>query len=131
MFKQVHHLGFSVFNLENVMNKVEEYYKLKRGEIIDIEEREMKAVLYKIGETRIEYLAPTSKSSPLTKFLEINGEGLHHIAYLVDSIDKAKRMLPEGSLEPTRESNVGNWIIADFKPEYDLLGIKSQIIEER
>jgi methylmalonyl-CoA/ethylmalonyl-CoA epimerase len=130
MFKQVHHIGFAVNDLANTMKKVENYYHLPKGEVINIKEREMDAVLYEIGETRIEYLCPTTSNSSLKKYIDKNGEGIHHIAYLVDNIEDSKKILPEGSLESVRKSDVGNWLIADFKSEYNILGIKSQIIQK-
>ena len=42
-----------------------------------------------IGESRIELLEPTAPDSPVAKFLEKNGQGIHHIAYEVENIEAA------------------------------------------
>ena len=128
MLKQVHHVGFAVWNLEKIINLMEEYYQLKVSKRIEIKDRQMEAVLFQTGSEILEYLAPTSENSSLNKFLIKNGEGFHHIAYLVDSIQETRDYLPHGSLLESRKSDVGDWMIADFKNSNDS-GFVNQIIE--
>jgi len=130
MFKQIHHIAFAVYDLEGVVKKLEKEYNLIREKRVMIKDRDMEAILYKTGKTRLEFLSPISEESPLNKYLENNKEGFHHIAYLVDDINEAKKQLPEGSLEPIRKSSVGNWLIADLEDDYSLLNITSQLIQE-
>ncbi len=47
-----------------------------------------KVALLKAGETSVEFLEPTSEDSTLAKFIRERGEGLHHIAFEVDDIEK-------------------------------------------
>ena len=48
-----------------------------------------------IGETRIELLEPTSEDSPISKFLEKRGGGIHHIAIEVEDIEAALRQMKQ------------------------------------
>lgn len=129
MLKQFHHIGFAVRDLDRIIDLMEKTYGLKACKRINIEDRQMEAVLYKIGDAYLEYLAPTSENSSLYGFINKNGEGIHHIACLVDSINNARDVLPEGALLESRRSDVGSWTIADFDKEFDS-GFITQIIEK-
>jgi methylmalonyl-CoA/ethylmalonyl-CoA epimerase len=129
MLKQFHHIGFVVRDLNRIIDLMEKTYGLKVDRRISIKDRQMEAVLYKLGDAYLEYLAPTSEGSPLQSFIDKNGEGFHHIACLVDSITKARDVLPEGVLLESRRSDVGSWTIADFDKEFDSVFI-TQIIEK-
>jgi methylmalonyl-CoA/ethylmalonyl-CoA epimerase len=51
-----------------------------------------------VGESKIELLEPTGPDSPIAKFLEKNGPGIHHVAYEVDDIESAiAHMLQQGA----------------------------------
>ena len=52
-----------------------------------------KVLLMKAGDTSVEFLEPTSEESTLAKFIRERGEGLHHIAFEVDDIDKTTEEL--------------------------------------
>ena len=58
----------------------------------------MKTAFFEAGEVHIELLEPTSEDSPIAKFLEKNGEGIHHVAFAVDNI--------EGQLKKASDSGV-------------------------
>jgi methylmalonyl-CoA/ethylmalonyl-CoA epimerase len=129
MFKQVHHIGFAVYDLEKVIDLMKKVYNVEPERRIVMSDRQMEAILFKTGETYLEYLAPLSEESTLTAYLEEKGEGFHHIAYLVDNIDNAKKIMPPDAVIRERKSNVGDWKIADIDSKY-AFGITSQIIQE-
>ncbi len=84
---KVDHIGIAVFSIEN-SRKFYETFGLKVEHIEEVKEQKVKVALLKIGESRIELLEPTSKDGAVGKFLEKRGEGLHHIAFEVENIDK-------------------------------------------
>lgn len=129
MFKKVHHIAFAVYDLEKSIHLLKTMYGLTADRQIVINDRKMKAVLFKMGEIWLECLAPISDDSPLNVFLKDKGEGFHHIAYQVDSIKEASTQLPKDALFSVRKSNVGKWMIADIDPKYGF-GMNSQLIEE-
>lgn len=129
MFKQVHHIGFAVNNLKKVVDMMFDVYKIEPESRTEISERQMEAVLFKVGETYIEYLAPLSNESPLAAHLCENGEGFHHIAYLVEDIEAAIKTLPIDAILKKRKSSVGDWKIADIDSKYSF-GLISQIIQK-
>jgi methylmalonyl-CoA/ethylmalonyl-CoA epimerase len=59
------------------------------------------------GGTRVELLAPLGPASPIARFLERSGPGLHHLAFAVEDLDRERaRMVAEG-LEPIGEPSLG------------------------
>ena len=79
--------------------------------------------------TWIEYLSPLSEESPFLDFLQNKGEGFHHIAYQVDSIENVIDTLPVESQVSCKNSDVGDWLVADIHPKYSM-GLRMQITEE-
>ncbi|MBX9852327.1 MAG: methylmalonyl-CoA epimerase [Cytophagaceae bacterium] len=62
-----------------------------------LETEKVKTSFYKAGETKVELIEPTSADSPISKFLEKKGEGLHHIAFEVSDIKaEMERLKNEG-----------------------------------
>ncbi len=55
----------------------------------EIPSQQVRVEFYPVGDTRIECLEPTSDDSPIAKFLNRNGEGIHHIAIQVSDITQA------------------------------------------
>jgi len=128
LLDKIHHIAFAVHNLEDTIEffRIFEIYPFKK---VTIEDRNMKAVLFKIRNIWLEYLSPISKESILANFLKENGEGIHHLAFQCNKIKELAGNLPEHVLLPSRKSDVGNWSIVDIKPEFSM-GVKIQMIEE-
>ncbi len=87
MLKRIDHIGIAVESLEET-KKVFELLGLKYiGEEV-VEDQKVKVAFFKIGEVNIELLEPTSEDSPIKKFLDKKGQGIHHIAYNSDNIEE-------------------------------------------
>ena len=85
---RIDHIAIAVNNAESAL---ENYKKILNIDKIDIEEvpNEMvKVVILNLQDTRIELLEPMSNTSPISKFLNERGEGIHHIAITADNIEK-------------------------------------------
>ena len=85
---RVDHIAIAVNNAESAL---ENYKKILNVDKIDTEEvpNEMvKVVILNLQDTRIELLEPMSNTSPISKFLNERGEGIHHIAITADEIEK-------------------------------------------
>ncbi len=97
MIKKIEHIGIAVSNLENsnlLFKKLfgEPHYKLE-----NLESEGVSTSFFMIGETKIELLEATTPNSPIAKFIEKKGEGIHHIAYAVDDLDsEINRLTNEG-----------------------------------
>ncbi|KAA0258573.1 methylmalonyl-CoA epimerase [Deferribacter autotrophicus] len=88
MLKKIDHIGIAVKNLDNSL-KIYETIGVKPYHFEEVESQKVKTAFIKVGESNIELLEPTSEESPIAKFIEKKGEGIHHIAYLVDDVQLA------------------------------------------
>lgn len=89
MFMGVDHVGVAVKNLEEAISVYRDVLGFKLLSVHVLEERKVRvAFLSTGGETQIELLEPLGGESPIAKFLENRGEGVHHIAVIVDDIEE-------------------------------------------
>jgi len=89
VFMGVDHVGLAVKNLEEAISVYRDVLGFKLLSVHVLEERKVRvAFLSTGGETQIELLEPLGGESPIAKFLENRGEGVHHIAVIVDDIEE-------------------------------------------
>ena len=77
----IEHIGIAVKNIEEVLPFYENIMGLKCYAIEEVEDQKVKTAFFKIGDTKIELLEPTAEDSPVQKFIDKRGEGVHHIAF--------------------------------------------------
>ena len=86
MIKQVDHIGVAVRSIEQARVVYEQGLGLVCQGEEEVRDQGVRVALFAAGETRIELLEPLSADSPVARFLERRGEGIHHIAYRCDDI---------------------------------------------
>ena len=90
MFIGLDHIGVAVRNLDEAINVYCDKLGFELVGVHVLQEQKVKvAFLSTGGEAQIELLEPTDSDSPVAKFLERRGEGIHHIAVKVNNIEKA------------------------------------------
>jgi methylmalonyl-CoA epimerase len=100
--KRIAHLGIVVADLDAALNFFTDGLPL---ELTHIEEFQgMKIGFLPVGDSSIELLQDTSGSSVVKKFLDKNGEGIHHIAFEVDDIHQALAELKEKGIRLINET---------------------------
>jgi len=88
MLEKIDHIGVAVRNLDEATA----FYKtmgIEPYHYEEVESQKVKVAFIKVGESNIELLEPTSDESPIAKYLEKKGEGIHHIAYRVENVQTA------------------------------------------
>jgi len=85
----IEHIGIAVKDLKTAIPYYEEVLGFICYNIEEVVEQKVKTAFFKVGETKIELLEPTSEESPVAKFIEKKGEGVHHIAFRVENITEA------------------------------------------
>jgi len=93
MTEKINHVGIAVKNLENAIPFYRDQLGMTFEGTEEVAEQRVRVAFLKVGESRIELLEPTSPDSPVAKFLEKNGEGIHHLAYEVADIAKSLKEL--------------------------------------
>src|SRR5437016_2109671 len=116
---KIDHIGIATRGIEDAMT----FYRDALGSDVtdpeEVAEQKVRIAMLSIGESRIELLEATSADSPISKFLEKRGPGIHHIAVQVDDIraalakfrEKGARLIDE---EPRK--GAGGCLVAFVHP---------------
>jgi len=113
MIEKIDHIGIAVRSIEKTSELFSNILGLKvAGEEI-VEEQKVKVAFLPLGDSELELLESTSPEGPIARFIEKKGEGIQHIAFRVDNIEKA--------LEKLKKEGVR---LIDEKPRYGAGGAK-------
>ncbi|MDR3339313.1 MAG: methylmalonyl-CoA epimerase [Candidatus Symbiothrix sp.] len=82
----IEHLGIAVKSIADSLPYYETVLGLKCYNIEEVADQKVKTAFFKVGQTKIELLEPTSEESTIAKFIEKRGEGIHHIAFAVADV---------------------------------------------
>ena len=97
MLTKINHIGIAVQSLEASIPFYRDNLGMAFAGIEEVPEQKVRVAMLEVGESKIELLEPTSSESPVAKFIEKNGVGIHHIAYEVTDIEAAiARLLSDG-----------------------------------
>jgi len=83
---KIEHIGIAVNSIEEALKYYENILGLKCYAIEEVTEQKVRTAFLKVGEAKIELLESTDCESPISKFIEKRGEGIHHIAFAVNEI---------------------------------------------
>ena len=84
----IEHIGIAVSNLEEAIKFYEEALGLKCYAIEEVAEQKVRTAFFKVGQTKIELLEPTSEDSTIAKYIENRGVGIHHMALACENIEE-------------------------------------------
>ena len=95
---KISHLGLATKGLEEALKFWQDALGLENVHTEVVEDQKVRVAMLPLGESRIELLEPTSEDSPISKFLEKRGAGIHHIAVEVENIEESlARLKAEGA----------------------------------
>lgn len=126
---KIDHIGIAVKDLDESL----EVYKLlgfKCQETEEVSEQKVRVAFLPCGESELELLEPTQSDSPLQKFIDKNGEGIHHIAIRVDDVQDSIKKLKEAGVRMIDEKpryGAGNSKIAFIHPK--MTGVLFEVTE--
>ncbi|GAB7028244.1 methylmalonyl-CoA epimerase [Geotalea toluenoxydans] len=86
MLTKINHMGVAVNSLAETIPFYRDQLGMAFKGTEEVQEQQVRVAFLEIGESKIELLEPTSADSPIAKFLEKNGPGIHHVAYEVTDI---------------------------------------------
>ena len=89
----VDHIGIAVKSIQESLKFWELTLGIKCVGVEEVVEQKVKTAFLPIKDTEVELLEGTSEDSPVSKFIEKKGEGIHHLAIRVDNIDEALKEL--------------------------------------
>jgi len=89
MIQQINHIGIAVKSLEERMPFYRDVLQLPFLGIETVPEQRVRVAMFQCGEAKIELLEPIADDSPIARFIEKRGEGIHHIAFGTDDVSGA------------------------------------------
>ena len=115
MVNKIEHIGIAVKNMENANLLYEKLLGVASYKSEAVESEGVLTSFFQTGASKIELLAATSSESPIAKFLEKRGEGIHHIAFDVDDIEaEIVRLKKEGFVlinEVPKKGADNKWVV--------------------
>jgi len=99
MLNKIDHIGIAVKNLEKAKEFYEKSLGLTPSPVEPVPSQMVTTVFFKIGDSKIEFLEGSSPESPITKFIEKKGEGIHHICYEVDDLEETLSELQKSGIQ--------------------------------
>ncbi|MCG0276744.1 MAG: methylmalonyl-CoA epimerase [Thermosediminibacteraceae bacterium] len=117
---KIDHIGIAVKSIEEASKIYTELLGLKMRGVEEVADQKVKVAFIPVGESEVELLESTDPEGPIAKFIEKYGEGIQHIAFQVDDIEKA--------LEELKQKGVR---LIDEKPRYGAGGAKIAFIHPK
>ncbi|WOD45316.1 methylmalonyl-CoA epimerase [Hwangdonia lutea] len=117
---KIEHIGIAVKNLDDSNELFSKLFGKPHYKIEEVASEGVNTSFFKVGENKIELLEATREDSPIAKFIDKKGEGIHHIAFDVDDIDaEIKRLKNEGFkvLNETPKKGADNKLVAFLHPK--------------
>ena len=118
--KKIEHIGIAVKDLEKSNTLFSQLFGKTHYKIEEVASEGVKTSFFKSGPNKIELLEATDPESPIAKFIEKKGEGIHHIAFAVDDIIyEIDRLKNEGFtiLNSTPKKGADNKLVAFLHPK--------------
>lgn len=118
--RKIEHIGIAVKDINASNDLFKTLFGQPHYKIEDVESEGVKTSFFECGPNKIELLQATNPGSPIAKFIEKKGEGIHHIAFAVDDIEsEIKRLKEEGFRMIHEEPKKGadNKLIAFLHPK--------------
>jgi methylmalonyl-CoA/ethylmalonyl-CoA epimerase len=84
---RIAHIGIAVKDLDLGIQTFGKLLQAKPSHTEEVKEQKVKTAMFAMGESSIELLQATEVTSPIGKFIEKRGEGMHHVAVMVDDIE--------------------------------------------
>jgi methylmalonyl-CoA/ethylmalonyl-CoA epimerase len=83
---KIDHIGIATNAIDGNVEFWRDTLGLAAGGVEEVSQQKVRVCMLPVGESRVELLEATSADSPIAKFLEKRGQGIHHIAIRVDDI---------------------------------------------
>lgn len=117
---KIEHIGIAVKSLESSNDLFKKLFNTSHYKIEGVASEGVMTSFFKVGDNKVELLEATSEDSPIAKFIEKRGEGIHHIAFEVtDIFAEMKRLESEGFtlLNTVPKAGADNKLICFLHPK--------------
>jgi methylmalonyl-CoA/ethylmalonyl-CoA epimerase len=118
--KKIEHIGIAVKDLDASNELFAKLYGKPHYKTEEVASEGVKTSFFQVGPNKIELLEATDENSPIAKFIEKKGEGVHHIAFAVnDIVSEIERLKSEGFivLNEAPKKGADNKLVAFLHPK--------------
>jgi len=128
----VDHVGIAVRDIQASLELLQRVFATPPAPVKELPDQGVRATLIQVGQTRLELLEPLADGSPVGRFIERRGEGLHHLALNVADIEgKLKALGVLGFRLVDKEPREGlSGRIAFIHPQ-SVFGVLTELVESR
>lgn len=131
--KKLEHIGIAVSNLEESNRLFERLLGVPHYKIEEVPSEGVRTSFFKVGDLKIELLEATKPDSPIAKFIEKRGEGVHHLAFAVENIQQEMTSKKDDDfklLSDTPKEGADNKLIAFLHPK-STNGVLVELCQDR
>ncbi len=111
--KKVDHIAMLVEDMESLLRVLTEVLNLTVSQQVEFPQDKFKVAFLDLGELQLEVIQPTGPGTPFARYMEMKGQGLHHLALEVDDIGAALQAARQSGLKLQDEvprSGASGWI---------------------
>lgn len=133
MIEQIDHIGIAVRSLSTAVPLFRDLFGLAyEGEDL-VEEQGVRVAFLRAGEVLIELLEPTGPDTPVARFLDKRGEGIHHIAMRTDDIEAARDKVGASGIRllSDRPRDGAHGKLISFMHPKDTFGVLLELTQRR
>jgi len=120
MIEQIDHIGIAVKSLDEGVRYYETTLGLTCEAIEEVASQRVRTAFFHVGEVHLELLEATDPESPIAKFIDKNGEGVHHIAFRTGDIEGQLKQASEAGARLIHEvpfEGAANKLVAFLHPK--------------
>ena len=120
MIQKIDHLGIVVRSIDEAIDYYEKVLGLSCKGREEVPVQKVRTAFFLAGEVRLELIEPTSADSPVAKYLEKHGEGLHHVGFATDDIIRQLQQAKQAGcnlIDETPVKGAGGKLVAFLHPK--------------
>ena len=118
--QKIEHIGIAVKNLEESNQRFAKLLNTIHYKTEEVQSEGVITSFFRVGDVKIELLQATTESSPIHRFIDSKGEGIHHIAFAVNDVNAELKRLKDVGFDAIHDKpkpGADNKIIAFLHPK--------------
>jgi len=104
---RIEHIGIAVKDVNEASKFYKDVFECTISDVIDVPDRKLRIAFTDIGGVKLEFLMPTDNESVIAKFIDKRGEGIHHICFEVEDVEKAASELTDKGVQLVDKPRMG------------------------
>ncbi len=132
MLEKIDHLGIAVRDLDAAIARYTALCGQAPDHLEEVASQKVKVAMFDVGESRVELLMATAPDSPIAKFIDKRGEGMHHICFKVADLEAALARMAAAGMEIIPDAGgagAGGSRVAFLHPK-SLMGVMVELVEQ-